>query len=162
MDGRPVERLAEGHVEDAGAGVIVGRCQGGRHPVGHGHTDGGLSYPAAGLVDDGSRRDHQGHGIADGSPLGGVEGGGDGPGRVALGGDIIQRDVAVLAVQYHPRVGDGRAQRLAEGYVQDAGARIVGGRGDDWRDAVCDGDSIETVVVGAEFAGCGRGDVDNV
>ena len=61
---------------------------------------------------------------------------------MALGGDVIQRDVAVLAGQHHPRVVDGGTQRLAEGHVQGARPGCVGGGYQGGRDAVYDGDAL--------------------
>ena len=151
VDGR-AQRLAECYAEDAGARVIRGGYQGGRDAVGHVYGNGGLGDAVAGDIGDGALRDGDGGGVADGGPLGGIERGGDGIIGMALGGDVIQRDVAVLAGQYQPRVVDVGTQRLAEGYAEDAGAGDVGGRDDCRRYPVYYGDGL---VGGGRYAVAG-------
>ena len=133
VDGR-IQRLAEGYAEDARPGVVVDRDYSGRYPVCHcnGPVWSGR-YAVAGYVGDGALLDVQLRLVhrVDGLPLdirerqGHRDVGVQGP-----GGYIIQGQAAggpADIPDMHAVVVDGSVERLAEGDVQDAGARIVVG-----------------------------------
>ena len=132
VDGR-AQRLAEGYVEDARSRVVGGRGDG--RPDAVYHYDGlvgGGQYAVAGRVGDRIGGDVQLRGIhrVDHMALRIRER--QGQGRVGMvdgpGGDTTQREIAwglAGVPDGDTIIVDGRAQRLAEGHVEDARPRIV-------------------------------------